>query len=106
MDNRINVKTRAFKCYCIPVMAYYENDRTVPDNHLCRPDLPAGCPHCAVIKSSICCEICSPDSPHFKVVPYNSEKPAELMSTHASHIPREYVMVPTDIKFWKALNKY
>ncbi|KAH9886764.1 P-loop containing nucleoside triphosphate hydrolase protein [Cubamyces lactineus] len=35
LDSLVNAATRAFKCYCFPINAFYENDKVVADKHQC-----------------------------------------------------------------------
>ncbi|KAI0689288.1 P-loop containing nucleoside triphosphate hydrolase protein [Cytidiella melzeri] len=64
IDNIINAATRPFNCHRVPIAAYYQNDRRLPDHSHCAPGIPAGCGRCNLIMSTTCCNLCNAKSDH------------------------------------------
>lgn len=124
LDSLINAEFREYKCYRIPVMSFYENDRIgtfiiigigscvltswlVTDDHLC---VTGGCSRCCQPQSVICCSLCSPSHSAFAFLSA-LDSPAETGPSaapvpRASQVPVKYNMDATDFKFRSALHEY
>ncbi|KAI9066924.1 P-loop containing nucleoside triphosphate hydrolase protein [Trametes sanguinea] len=104
IDNLVNAATRAFKCYRVPVTAYYGNDRLISDDHACLPG-GDGCARCHLSPSAICCSLCSPDHALFSLCP--AVPPAEKSAAgRASQVDSRYKMTDIDIAFRRALHAF
>ncbi|KAI0682720.1 P-loop containing nucleoside triphosphate hydrolase protein [Cytidiella melzeri] len=113
MDNLINASTRPFCCYRVPIMAFYQNDRRVPD-HLQCAETPTRCRHCNLTQSAVCCDLCndksdSPSDIFKKLVPPLTEM--EANSAHgpsigrASRLPK-YTMTASDFALRAKLDDF
>ncbi|OJT02516.1 ATP-dependent DNA helicase Q-like 1 [Trametes pubescens] len=127
LDNMVNAATRSFRCYRIPVQAYYENDRvgksiqrlavtlrgnlcgryteSVSDSHRCLPNGGNGCARCLVSSSTVCCSLCTPTHPAFSFLPSAGDA-ARPSASRASHVDSKYTMNTTDIGFRRALHDF
>ncbi|KAI0699968.1 P-loop containing nucleoside triphosphate hydrolase protein [Cytidiella melzeri] len=113
MDNLINASTRPFRCYRVPIMAFYQNNRRVPD-HLQCAETPTGCRRCNLTQSAVCCDLCndksdSPSDIFKKLVPPLTEM--EANSAHgpsigrASRLPK-YTMTASDFALCAKLDDF
>ncbi|KAI0083689.1 hypothetical protein BDY19DRAFT_863082, partial [Irpex rosettiformis] len=120
IDNLINAPTRAFKCYRVPINAYYQNDRRVltPTTEPlvssfmeCAPHVPFGCTRCNVPSSSICCELCNPklDHPSSIFTQYTSSSMVENSSTRSvsrQSTLSKFVPGPIDYELRRSLDAF
>ncbi|KAI0756195.1 P-loop containing nucleoside triphosphate hydrolase protein, partial [Daedaleopsis nitida] len=102
--NLVNAHRRAFHCYRVPIVAYYDTDQLEHDQHECTPSGPP-CTRCLIVPSTICCSLCSPDHPVFAFV-LNFKPATRQTAARASQVSSKYTMTSVDAKFRYALNDF
>ncbi|KAI0669881.1 P-loop containing nucleoside triphosphate hydrolase protein [Trametes maxima] len=108
LDNLVNVATRPFKCFRVPITAYYENDRVATDSRECLHVDGDGCARCRLLPSTICCSLCSPNHPIFAFLPAPSTGSQTSRSgiSRASNVVTKYTMTTQDHDFRVALHQF
>ncbi|KAJ3476192.1 hypothetical protein NLI96_g11327 [Meripilus lineatus] len=106
LDNLINADCRSFRCFRVPIMAYYENDRVEPDHQQCLTDSPSGCRRCCVPPSPVCCSLCHPDDPSFARYPVAAPPAGRAAVPRQSRIPALGPMTLHDFSFRRELDSF
>ncbi|KAI0674174.1 P-loop containing nucleoside triphosphate hydrolase protein [Trametes maxima] len=105
LDSLVNAATRPFKCYRVPITAYYENDRAGVDFTQC-VHTGDGCARCRLLPSTICCSLCSPNHPIFAFLPTASPSTQPARSLRASNVDTKYTMATQDHALRAALHQF
>ncbi|KAF7348212.1 p-loop containing nucleoside triphosphate hydrolase protein [Mycena sanguinolenta] len=106
MDDMINAgsKHRSIKCFRVPSRLYFGSDKTASDHKQCRPDLPDGCPRCAVQVPAICCELCTPA--YFEQFGLVDLPVKDQAAPSRSRIPSSYEADALDMNLRDALHAF